>query len=139
MTEEPPARVRRHPDPAYERSNLLFYQRYALQVGAADVALGHVLDHLEASPAWEDTTLVVVADHGISTLTPDLGRGGRGATPRKLLQIPLFIKGPGQTKGAMVDDVAQAIESSPRSPTCSTWSSIGGSTGTRWSMRARPI
>ena len=30
-------------------------------------ALGQVLDHLEGSALWDDTTLVVVADHGTST------------------------------------------------------------------------
>jgi hypothetical protein len=82
-------------------------------VGAADVALGRVLDRLEAVDALRDATIAVVADHGISTMPPDLGRD---ATPRNvqgLLRIPMFVKAPGQAKGEVVDDPAMLIDLLP--------------------------
>jgi hypothetical protein len=110
---DPPGRVEDPADPAYDWSNRVYYQRHVLQVGAADIALGQVLDHLEASPAWVDTTLVVVADHGTSTLPPDFGREPTGRNTQELYRIPLFVKAAGQTDGAVVDESAQAIDVLP--------------------------
>jgi hypothetical protein len=109
----PPGRIEDPSDPAYERSSLLHYQRHSLQVGAADAILVEVLDHLEASPAWLDTTLVVVADHGTSTLPPDFGREPTDRNRQEIYRIPMFIKVPGQSAGEVVDTSAQAIDVVP--------------------------
>jgi hypothetical protein len=110
---DPPGRIDDPDDPAYEWSSRLSYQRHALQVGAADVALGKALDHLEALASWEDTTLVVIADHGTSILPPDFGREPTPRNVQELYRVPLFLKAPGQTRGAIVDDPAQAIDLVP--------------------------
>jgi len=101
-------------DPAYEWSGRLQYQRHALQVGAADVALGSVIDHLESSGVWEDTTLVVMADHGTSLLAPDFGRDViTPSNTQEVLRIPMFIKAAGQSTGEVNDEPAQAIDMVP--------------------------
>ena len=69
-----PERITDPADPAFEWSGRQQYQLHSMQLGAADVALGRVMDHLEAIGAWDDTTFVVVSDHGISLLNPDFGR-----------------------------------------------------------------
>jgi hypothetical protein len=108
-----PERVRDSSHPSYDWSSRLLYQRHALQVGAADVALGRVLDRLEATGAWEDTTVVVVADHGMGTLPPDFGRGLTEKNKQEVYRIPMFLKGPGQVEGEVVDDSAQSIDVLP--------------------------
>ena len=99
--------------PGYAWSGLIRYQRHSLQTGLADAALGEVLDHLESSPFWEDTTLVVVADHGTSTIQPDVGREITDANVEEVLRVPFFLKAPGQVEGKVVDDVANLVDLLP--------------------------
>jgi hypothetical protein len=113
LLEGEPERVKDPRHPSYDWSSRLVYQRHVLQVGAADVALGHVLDQLESTGEWEDTTLVVVADHGMGTLPPDFGRGLTDNNLQEVYRIPMFIKAPGQLQGELVDDPAQAIDVLP--------------------------
>ncbi|MEQ1786382.1 MAG: sulfatase-like hydrolase/transferase [Acidimicrobiales bacterium] len=100
-------------DPAYERSGLLPYQLHSMQLGATDVALGQLLDHLEGTGIWDDTTFVLVSDHGTSLLQPDLGRNRTPANEQELFRIPMFIKAPGQRDGEVRDDPAQSIDLLP--------------------------
>jgi hypothetical protein len=100
-------------DPLSRSSALLRYQRHSLQTGAADVALGEVLDHLEASPAWDRTTLVVTADHGTGTVWPDVKRDPTPANEDEVFRVPLFLKVPGQREAAVVDEVAMTIDVLP--------------------------
>jgi hypothetical protein len=99
--------------PAFDASTLLRYQRHSLQVGAADGALGEVLDHLVEQGLWDDTTLVVTADHGTSLLPPDFGREPTEANIEEVMRVPLFIKAPGQQAGQVVDDPALGIDVLP--------------------------
>jgi hypothetical protein len=99
--------------PGYDWSGLIRYQRHSLQAGLADAALGEVLDHLEGAGFWEDTTLVVVADHGTSTIQPDVGREITDANVEEVLRVPFFLKAPGQLEGTVVDDVANLSDLLP--------------------------
>ncbi len=99
--------------PGYAWSGLLRYQRHSLQTGLADAALGEVLDHLEGSPFWKDTTLVVVADHGTSTIQPVVGREITDDNIDEVLRVPFFLKAPGQVEGKVVDDVANLVDLLP--------------------------
>lgn len=111
---ETPPTISDPADPAYDWFGRLAYQRHALQVGAADVALGTVLDRLEAIGAWEDATVVVVADHGTSTLAPDFGRNTiTEKNIQEVLRVPMFIKAAGQTAPAVVDEPALSIDLLP--------------------------
>jgi len=74
-------------------------QSHLLEVGFADHLLGRVIDRLKEDGLWEETMLVVVADHG-GAMTKGLHR--REGTPETMGQIamvPLFVKAPGQTFG----------------------------------------
>ena len=80
----------------------LYYQLYSMQLGATDVLVGALLDKLRSQGEWEDTTLVVTADHGTSFTPPDLGRHEVTDDNRdEVYRVPLFIKLPGQTTGAL--------------------------------------
>jgi hypothetical protein len=89
------------------------YQLHAVQAGAADVAVGGLIDHLKQQGVWDKALVVVTSDHGTSLLPPDLGRRETPANREELLRMPLFIKAPGQAHGEVRDDVAQTIDILP--------------------------
>lgn len=106
------------PDPeldGYEFDVRLMRQLHEMQVGAADSAIAEVVTHLQALPNWEDITLVVTSDHGINLTPPAIGRTVESieAHPDEVFRIPLFIKAPGQTMGALDDRPAQTIDVLP--------------------------
>lgn len=108
-----PRRVEDPTDPAFAWSTREVFQLQSMQVGAADVALGQVIDHLDSAGLWEDTTLVVVSDHGTSTLPPDFGRQHTPNNTQELFRIPMFIKAPGQAAGAVRDEPALSVDLLP--------------------------
>ncbi len=109
---EYPERITDRANPAWGWSARQQYQLHSMQLGAADVALGAVMDHLDEIGAWDDTTFVVVSDHGVGLL----GDFGRERTPnnvQELFRTAMFIKAAGQTEGEVVDDSAQAVDLVP--------------------------
>lgn len=94
-------------------SSLIRFQRHSLQTGAADAALGQVIDHLQESGVWEDATVVVTADHGTSTIPPDVARVATEANAEEVFRVPFFLKVAGQAQGEVVDDVASTIDILP--------------------------
>lgn len=100
-------------DPAFDEANVLRYQLHSLQAGAADLAVGTMIDHLQEIGAWDDALVVVTSDHGISLLPPDLGRRYTDRNGEELLRMPLFVKAPGQSTGSVDDSVAQTIDILP--------------------------
>lgn len=74
-------------------------QRFEMQLGAADLALGRVLDSLEADGTLDDAMIVVTADHGFS-FAPGMGRyPPNDERIDQVTSVPLFIKMPGQESG----------------------------------------
>jgi hypothetical protein len=108
-----PKRVEDPADPAYQWSSRLQYQLHSLQVGAADAAIGEVIGHLDDAGIWDDTTLVVVSDHGTGLLPPDFGRKRTDSNQQELFRVPFFIHAPGQRAGEVVDEPAQSIDLLP--------------------------
>jgi Sulfatase len=91
----------------------LAYQLHSMQVGAVDAAIGDLVERLRAMPSWENTLLVVTADHGYSLTPPDLGRDVTERNADEVYRVPLFIKAPGQVSGEVVDDTAMTIDVLP--------------------------
>jgi len=94
----------------------LSYQRHVLQVAAVDLALGRLLDRLQATGLYDRALLIVVADHGISFRLGEVDK--RIATPgnvQGIAPVPLFVKRPRQRRGrisglyARTSDVAPTI------------------------------
>lgn len=78
------------------------YQTFLVQVGAADNAISDLIESLKKNGRWDNTLLVVTADHGISFLPTmpqrhtdfsDMGQSN------DVFRIPTFIKFPKQTVG----------------------------------------
>ncbi|GAB3146105.1 hypothetical protein GCM10027290_27190 [Micromonospora sonneratiae] len=83
----------------------LAYERHIAQLGYTDRLIGETLRALAESGGWDDSLVVVTADHGVS-FTP--GAQGRGLdsvqrSPAEVLWVPMFVKEPGQRSGR-VDD-----------------------------------
>ncbi|HEX6421544.1 MAG TPA: sulfatase-like hydrolase/transferase [Acidimicrobiales bacterium] len=100
-------------DPAFPLATVQRYQLHALQVGAADVAVGEMIDHLQRVGAWDEALVVVTSDHGTSLLPRDLGRKITDENRERVLRVPLFVKAPGQQAGELRDDPAQTVDVLP--------------------------
>ena len=88
-------------------------QRFFLQLGYTDHALGLILRRLRATRLYDRSLIVVTADHGVS-FRPGTPR--RNITRGNLVDIafmPLFVKLPGQGRGRIDDSFAQTIDILP--------------------------
>jgi len=95
------------------RSRVL-HQMHARQLSAVDELVEGLLTRLRSLPTWDDTTLVVTSDHGLNLMPPDIGRNPITESNREAaLRVPLFIRAPGQTTGAVRDDRADTIDVLP--------------------------
>ena len=89
-------------------------QRHLLQVGYVDHALGDILDALDAAGLYDETMIIVVADHGIS-VKPNVAHQ-RDITPTtvgEIAAVPLFVKAPGLEPGSIDDRRALTIDILP--------------------------
>lgn len=87
--------------------------RYLLQVGFVDRFVGQLLDRLEETGQLERCLLVVTADHGVSFAAGHSRRVPDAQTLPEILSVPLFVKYPGQTQGAIDDSNVETIDVLP--------------------------
>jgi hypothetical protein len=80
-------------------------QAHLLQLAYTDRLLGDVIDRMEKQGIWDDSLVVVTADHGESFVPGTAGRRlTRGAdTEAQVAWVPVFLKEPRQTKGTTSD------------------------------------
>lgn len=82
------------------------YQSFLHQVGAADTAILGLMKTLKDAGRWDDTLIVVTADHGIS-FVPGLQqrhtRFGKMFQADDVFRVPTFIKYPRQAEGNVND------------------------------------
>ena len=88
-------------------------QRYLVQTGYTDLALGHILKKLRSTGLYDKALIVVSADHGVS-----FDPGGRRRSPTAtnlddIAFVPLLIKLPGQTRGRVDDSLTRSIDILP--------------------------
>jgi hypothetical protein len=89
------------------------YQRHLLQVGFVDRLVGELVRRLKATGIYDDSLVVITADHG-ATFKPDrplLGWSGRGLPT--ILPVPLLIKAPEQHSGRTVEADIQTVDILP--------------------------
>jgi hypothetical protein len=92
---------------------LLGFQRHLYQVGFLDKMLGRMFDHLDETGTWDETMIVVVADHGASFVPGEHRRWPYEDNRDDLYRVPLFIKYPDQARGEIVDLPAFGIDIMP--------------------------
>ncbi len=89
------------------------YQRYIAQTQFADAFIGRVMARLEALGRFDETLVVVTADHGVAFQAAHHRRLVDQDTAPDILPIPLFVKAPGQQRGAIIDRVLSAVDVFP--------------------------
>jgi hypothetical protein len=88
-------------------------QRHFLQTGFADLELQELWKRLKSQGLWDDSLVVVAADHGVAfPHARERRRLGR-ETAREIAPVPLFMKAPGQTKGKVDDAWVETIDILP--------------------------
>lgn len=84
---------------------------YAAQVHMVDRQFGRLVEHLKATGAYDDTLIVVTADHG-----EGLGQHGWHAHRilyQEQIRLPLLMRGPGVPGGRRVEDLVRSIDITP--------------------------
>ena len=75
-----------------------------------DHHIGRVVDWLKSSNQWDDTILVVTADHG--EMLGDFGVWGKGTVYDAAYHVPLMIRAPGQ-QPRRFDGMSESIDVTP--------------------------
>ncbi len=90
------------------------YQMHLAQVGYADSVVGEVIAQLEQAGLYDDTMIVVMADHGIA-VRPNIEhrRVVTEETVGDIAAIPLFIKRPHHEDGGVDDYRAETVDVLP--------------------------
>jgi hypothetical protein len=89
-------------------------QRYLLQLGFVDRLLGRLVARLKEQGMYDDTLIVVTADHGFAWQVGVPTR--RSVTPgnvEELGPVPLLVKAPKQTRGRVNDALARTLDVAP--------------------------
>jgi hypothetical protein len=100
---------------AYEDQGQLdvLLQRHYLQTGFTDFELQRLWARLKAQGLWDDSLIVVAADHGVAFPHDRQRRRLSRQTAREIAPIPLIIKAPGQTKPRIDDAWVETIDILP--------------------------
>lgn len=89
------------------------YQRHLLQVGFADKLIGDLFARLKSLNLYDQSLIVITADHGANFWPNKSRRGKLKQHPMGILGIPLFIKAPNQKEGIISDRKASSIDILP--------------------------
>lgn len=87
--------------------------RHLLQVQATDTFIGQVVTRLKAMGVYDDTMLVVTADHGVGFQGGGPIRGVTKANVPDIAWTPLIIKAPNQKTGGADDRAAESVDVLP--------------------------
>jgi hypothetical protein len=86
-------------------------QRYLLQLGFVDRLIGRLLRRLEEQGIYDETLIVVTADHGISwEAGVDTRRSVNSSNVQELAPVPFFVKRPGRRRGAINDSYVRTLD-----------------------------
>lgn len=89
------------------------YQRHLLQVQFVDRLLGEVLDQLEREGLYDQSLIVLAADHGAAFVPGQPLRDLTAATVAEIAGVPVFVKAPGQTSPTTSDDPIETVDVLP--------------------------
>jgi Sulfatase len=89
-------------------------QRYLLQLGFVDRLLGRMLRRLQRLDMYDDTLIVVTADHGFAWQVGVETRRSVGiSNVAELAPVPLIVKAPRQRRGRVRPEYARTIDIVP--------------------------
>ncbi|HEV2767970.1 MAG TPA: sulfatase-like hydrolase/transferase [Acidimicrobiales bacterium] len=96
-----------------ETAGQLGRQRHLLQLQYTDKQVGRMLDRLAELDRYDDSYVIVVADHGLSFQEEEFWRGVSRNNAHELLWVPLLIKAPGQVEGRITDVNTEIVDLVP--------------------------
>lgn len=85
---------------------------YHGEVQAMDAALGRLLDYLRQDSAWEQTTVLVVSDHGEAFGEHQEWTHGSFCF-ESTMTIPMILRAPGIASGSRSDDLVSVVDVAP--------------------------
>jgi hypothetical protein len=85
-------------------------QRHLLQAQYADAELGRLLDELQRLDRYEESLIIVTADHGSAFVTGEPSRDLTAANAAHIAWVPLLVKAPGQTEPEWVDLAVENVD-----------------------------
>jgi hypothetical protein len=89
-------------------------QRQLLQLGFADRMLGHAIARLKSEGIYDDTLIVVTADHGFAwKVGVDTRRSVSVSNVDELGSVPLIVKRPGRHAGSVSPVLARTLDVTP--------------------------
>ncbi|MBK8293976.1 MAG: sulfatase-like hydrolase/transferase [Solirubrobacterales bacterium] len=88
-------------------------QAHLLEVGYVDHLMGMIIKRLKEQGVWDESLVVVTADHGGALLTGEPRREADVATMGEVASVPLFIKSPGQISGRLITRPTCTVEILP--------------------------
>jgi hypothetical protein len=89
------------------------YHRFMLQAGFVDTLLGRLVRKLKAENLFDDALIIISSDHGKSFRPGQPKRIITETNAPDLLQVPLFVKYPGQREGRQVERVVSNLDIVP--------------------------
>jgi hypothetical protein len=89
------------------------YQRYLLQLGYTDAALGLMLRRLRETGLYDRALVIVTADHGVGFRLDDQRRLPTATNLDEIAFVPLFVKLPAQRHGRISDAYVRSIDILP--------------------------
>lgn len=89
------------------------YQRYLLQTQYVDTLVAQVIEELEREGVYDETLLVITADHGVSFVPGSHRRRFEPGSIGGTAWFPLFIKAPGQDAGQVDDRPVMTVDVLP--------------------------
>lgn len=87
--------------------------RHLLQTRFADQQLGVMLDRMRSNETYDESLVIVTADHGASFKLAEPIRGLSSGNETEIMWVPLFVKQPGQVVGEVVDSPASSVDIVP--------------------------
>jgi hypothetical protein len=89
-------------------------QRQLLQLGFADRLLGRLIARLKRQGIYDDTLIVVTADHGFAwKVGVDTRRSVSLSNVDELGSVPMIVKRPGRHRGRVSGALAQTLDVTP--------------------------
>jgi hypothetical protein len=89
------------------------FQRHLLQVGFVDRLLGQLIEKLKAADLYEQSMILVTADHGVSFIAGQSRRNVTEETYQDILTVPLIVKRPFQRDPVTSDRNVETIDILP--------------------------
>ena len=88
-------------------------QRHLLQVGFVDRFIGDLVDRLRAQGIYDETLIILTADHGTSFHHGRPRRSFTEGTRADVMMVPLIVKFPGQAAGLVSDQNVETVDIVP--------------------------